>query len=236
MKKLIASIFEDNEFKIIVPEFLQNQEGFFAVSTNNNRATYFIILFKEETVLLEELTNEFDTYFRELKRLEDGYDRRMDKNVSLLLCLHHNGEAINENLNHLIFEIEEDPYHFKKLVLPYTTAEVDTLKADIAVGNELYSILNDRKEFYEFKNDPFKESKYSLVAKLFIKLPFLHFSNFNEDIERLAEEIENVLNDKRLLEVRNDILQFINEINEMELVDEERIKKTLIWAMGESYE
>jgi hypothetical protein len=236
MKQLIASIFKENEFQIIEPTFLQDREDFFAVSTNNDRVTYFIVLFKDETVVLEELKQEFDSYFRELKRLEEGYDRRIDKNVSLLLCLRRKGLPINDALNRLIFELEEDPYHFKKLVLPYTEIEVNALKTELAEGNKLYEILNDRKEFYEFKKDPYQESKYNLVSKLFIKLPFLHFSNFNEDIERLTEIIENELTAKDVLKVRNETLQLIVEINEEQLGEEEQFEKVLSWAMGVSYE
>jgi hypothetical protein len=236
MRNVVTSIFKENEFQIITPDFLQDREDFFAVSTNHDRATYFVVLFKDETIVLEDLNQEFDTYFRELKRLEEGYDRRIDKNVTLLLCLRRKGLPINENLNRLIFELEEDPYHFKKLVLPYTTVEVNALKAELALGNKLYEILNDRKEFYRFKKDPYEESKYNLVSKLFIKLPFLHFSNFNEDIERLTETIENELTDKDVLQVRNETLQLIAEINEKQLGDEERFERLMTWAVGANHE
>lgn len=70
-----------------------------------------------------------------------------------------------------IFAIEEDPHFYKKYVLYYSTAEESAL-TDFTYDN-LLSVIADKKEFLDYKENPLKATQYSFAAKTFIKLPFL---------------------------------------------------------------
>lgn len=70
-----------------------------------------------------------------------------------------------------IFAIEEDPHFYKKYVLYYSTAEESAL-TDFTY-EKLVSVIADKKEFLDYKENPLKATQYSFAAKTFIKLPFL---------------------------------------------------------------
>ncbi|MDU8459285.1 MULTISPECIES: ABC-three component system middle component 1 [Pseudomonas syringae group] len=70
-----------------------------------------------------------------------------------------------------IFAIEEDPHFYKKYVLYYSTAEESAL-TDFTY-DKLLSVIADKKEFLDYKENPLKATQYSFAAKTFIKLPFL---------------------------------------------------------------
>ena len=101
-----------------------------------------------------------------------------------LICIHRL-DVLAEFKNHEeeIFAIEEDPHFYKKYVLYYSTAE------EIALNNftynKLVSVIADKKEFLEYKENPLVATQYSFAAKTFIKLPFLELPNHQENLVSL---------------------------------------------------
>lgn len=89
-----------------------------------------------------------------------------------LICIHRL-KVLAEFKDHeeKIFAIEEDPHFYKKYVLYYSTAEESAL-TDFTY-EKLVSVISDKKEFLDYKENPLKATQYSFAAKTFIKLPFL---------------------------------------------------------------
>lgn len=89
-----------------------------------------------------------------------------------LICIHRL-KVLAEFKDHEeeIFAIEEDPHFYKKYVLYYSAAEESAL-TDFTY-DKLASVIADKKEFLDYKENPLKATQYSFAAKTFIKLPFL---------------------------------------------------------------
>ncbi|MBA6060188.1 ABC-three component system middle component 1 [Pseudomonas juntendi] len=89
-----------------------------------------------------------------------------------LICIHRL-DVLAEFKNHEeeIFAIEEDPHFYKKYILYYSTAEESAL-TDFTY-DKLVSVIADKREFLDYKENPLKATQYSFAAKTFIKLPFL---------------------------------------------------------------
>lgn len=89
-----------------------------------------------------------------------------------LICIHHlNKLAEFKDHEEQIFAIEEDPHFFKKYVLYYSDVEDSALKG--FSFEKLKAIIEDKKQFIDYKKDPLRATQYSVAAKIFIKLPFL---------------------------------------------------------------
>jgi len=89
-----------------------------------------------------------------------------------LICIHRL-KVLADFMDHEeeIFAIEEDPHFFKKYVLYYSTTEESAL-ADFSY-DKLVTVIADKKEFLDYKENPLTATQYSFAAKTFIKLPFL---------------------------------------------------------------
>lgn len=79
------------------------------------KATNFYLIVYTDEINTEFISKRVPEYFNAIKTIEKGYDERIDKNLSMLICLRNNTTSIIEHKN--IFEIEEDPYFFKNIYL-----------------------------------------------------------------------------------------------------------------------
>ncbi|MCY1365941.1 hypothetical protein D9M69_528150 [compost metagenome] len=101
-----------------------------------------------------------------------------------LICIHRL-DVLAEFKDHEeeIFAIEEDPHFYKKYVLYYSIAE------EIALNNftydKLVSVIADKKEFLDYKENPLVATQYSFAAKTFIKLPFLELPSHQGNLVSL---------------------------------------------------
>ena len=82
-----------------------------------------------------------------------------------------------------IFAIEEDPHFYKKYVLYYSVAEESALTN--FTYEKLVSVITDKKEFLEYKENPLVATQYSFAAKTFIKLPFLELPSHQGNLVSL---------------------------------------------------
>jgi hypothetical protein len=89
-----------------------------------------------------------------------------------LICIHRL-DVLAEFKDHEeeIFAIEEDPHFYKKYVLYYSIAEESALSN--FTYKKLETVIADKKEFLNYKENPLVATQYSFAAKTFIKLPFL---------------------------------------------------------------
>jgi hypothetical protein len=213
MTSIIQRIFRDHSFDILTnTPFLRGERDFFAVNLQESTISFYLVLF------LDKITNDFldeqvPNFFYGIKSLETGYDERMDKNLSLLICLKREKELTNEERSQEIFQVEEDPYFFKKYVLTYTEEQAlileelfqrDKTKNSQQIINE---VINNKDAFIELKNDPKKSSLYNLCSKLMIKIPFLILERGKDQMEDLKETIQNELRKAGLINFTTGLLQ-----------------------------
>lgn len=85
-----------------------------------------------------------------------------------------------------IFDIEEDPHFYKKYVLYYSITEESAL-TDFTY-DKLVSVIADKKEFIDYKENPLVASQYSFAAKTFIKLPFLELPTYQGNLVSLRQQ------------------------------------------------
>ncbi|OZQ60556.1 hypothetical protein CA600_27890 [Paenibacillus sp. VTT E-133280] len=205
MIRLMQKLFEENDFGI--RHFLHIPTNVFGL--DNPRGSYYLAVFLEEDESYESLTADmFNSYYDVIKGLQDGYDPQMDKNLSLLICLKRKVLEPDHKLNKIIFDIEEDPYFFKKYVLTYTELQVEkilTSLSDSGLMDYIHRILNDEAIFQSHKIRPHVESEYNLISRLFIKLPFLDLRKMDRELSNLRKDITDLLTPE-LLKLRDDIV------------------------------
>ncbi len=104
-----------------------------------------------------------------------------------LICIHRL-DVLAEFKDHEeeIFAIEEDPHFYKKYVLYYSIAEESAL-TDFTY-DKLVSVISDKKEFLNYKENPLEASQYSFAAKTFIKLPFLELPSHQGNLVSLRKQ------------------------------------------------
>ena len=116
-----------------------------------------------------------------------------------------------------IFDIEEDPHFYKKYVLYYSIAEESTL-TDFTY-NKLESLIADKKEFIDYKENPLVASQYSFAAKTFIKLPFLELPNHQGNLVSLRQQAIEAVAEAGLSDTYLTIQQVTN-VNADEIIKE----------------
>jgi hypothetical protein len=118
------------------------------------------------------------------------------KNTDLIVLLKLNNLAQYKNLEEKIFLIEENPYHFKKYVLYYTEDELNFITGKGYL--DIKETLNDHGEFINYKNSPLKPCIYNLVARVFIKIPFLIMPALKKDFVPINLQISSLVNELQL--------------------------------------
>jgi hypothetical protein len=233
MKEILQQIFTSKQFKVKNDAILDYD---CLIAANYEKANFYLVIFVNDIEELQQVKVDINKLFNQIKTLDEDYDNRMDKNLSMLVCLKRDNLHSNQELNKLIFQIEEDPYFFKKYVLTYTESQLVKVKSEVFVENSdinnyLYGILNDDEKFQTFKANPFEESEYSLVSKSFIKLPFLSLESFSRTLDVLPTKINQKLAELDLQNLRDDVLKINDEISQ--LSDEKEIQQKIFSFLGD---
>lgn len=132
------------------------------------------------------------------------------KNTSMIVFIKVKDTAQMNEMQSEILELEEDIYFFKKYVLLYLEEEIEELKTKVEsknISEFMKATINDEELFEEFKVEE-KLSFYSLILKLYIKMPHLIYSNTFEpkDIQDLHEKIIDDLGEKGVINLHNELL------------------------------
>ena len=107
-----------------------------------------------------------------------------------------------------IFAIEEDPHFYKKYVLYYSITEESAL-TDFTY-DKLVSVIADKKEFIDYKENPLVASQYSFAAKTFIKLPFLELPSHQRNLVSLNQQATEAVAEAGLSDTYSTIQQVTN--------------------------
>jgi len=207
-------------------ERINQVENIFASSDDEKteKFEYYLVLFPDNITSLKLLVDNFSQFFSIVKS-QDKFKREIHKNLSLLICIKTDSLVLTDEARNLIFNIEESPFYFKRYVITYTDLQVDLLSSAI-VMNRLadqdllgffQNSLNEIDAFRTFKSNPAQETAYSLLIKLFIKLPFMNYRVIsNQELTHINEEIERELNNKGLKELLETVLTIptLDEISE----------------------
>lgn len=240
MKQILKKAFEEHGFHQIDAPFLKdNPDDFFAANTDENRTSFYLVLFREKNIESNFLETKISDYYEGIKRLDEQYDIQMDKNLSMLICLKASDTLGNADKDKDILHIEEDPIYFKKYVLTYTDKEVNKLKSSFnkesvtkgtfKVSSLLNLIINDDDEFNKFKKSPSTPSLFNLASKLMIKLPFIVLDRRMAMLENLSHLIETNLVEQGLFEITNQFLDAVDTSKD----ESEIISQILSYTAGE---
>lgn len=200
---------KDNSLKNI--SVFKNKDGDYFI--------FFPIDFSEIDYLSDEYQIYLNTYIEEVivtKYKDFILSDSFNKNRSLILITQ--GETSREN-RQIIAEIEEDPYFFKKQILLLNENEIEvipTLLESESIIDKCNEIISDSSQFIEFKQEICsdkidKSALYSLVAKLYEKLPFLTLNIRNKRSENLTELINKNIDDENLIALRNELIKLETE-------------------------
>jgi len=195
MKSLVKKILTEKDF-IIEENILEDEHSFLASRTENNKFDFLTVMpIRKDEINREALREKIERYL--LKIIETKQTLvGLEKNLSLLVLLEVDSLDISKEISSLIYDIEEDPYDFKKYVLVYTNEQVSLLESYKGTSEGdiipyINNILNNSHFFAKFKSNEESEDVliYDLVSKLFIKIPFLSIDNNQQIITNLLDEI-----------------------------------------------
>ncbi|MGO2262024.1 ABC-three component system middle component 1 [Halomonas sp.] len=126
-----------------------------------------------------------------------------------LICIHRL-DVLAEFKDHEeeIFAIEEDPHFYKKYVLYYSIAEESALTN--FTYEKLVSVIADKKEFLDYKENPLVATQYSFAAKTFIKLPFLELPSHQGNLVSLRLQAAEAVAEAGL----NDMYSTIQQVTD----------------------
>lgn len=219
MNKIIRQIFYDNGFSNMELETpLEGNLVDFWVNNSKYAVNYYLVLYVDN-IKEDFLSNEVPTYFNSIKKLENGYDEKMDKNLSMIVCVNTTNSK-TKNITDKIFEIEEDPYFFKKYVITYNMDSYKQLEKLLGGKEEssnsiLNRTINDTNKFLAFKKNEENDTTvlYEICTKLMIKIPFLRLEKRLEKMEDLSAVINEELQQKELFTFKDTLLN-LDENNE----------------------
>ena len=185
---ILKNIFINNEFTETTITYLEYKCFLYR---RNNEDNFFIVLDKE-SISNDELNSLISQGFLELyNKLEklEVTDKTFEKNATLVLCLKIENDLINK--------IEEDSYLFKKNIIVYSekmeTALLKLVKDDYFLSN-INNLLNSDIMFEESKNN--QNDGYTLLSRLFIKIPFLTYKRGVRELGNLSEIIQKKSEDE----------------------------------------
>lgn len=220
MIQTIKKIFIETGFQIDnhITDSNGHYKTFFAKRVGNDKFDFYLTLGIEEVKLeLEQLEQTISGILEQIL-LTQKYPG-VDKNLSLLLIVERKIPQYTDEFNRKVYDFEEDPFHFKKYILPFTVEQSNLLKeklnTDVNIVEQLDAIITNKKLFSSFKEDgEIGESDdvnlYDITSKIYIKLPFLKLKVNKEELPNISKEIESEISD-RDKDVVNKILGMQNE-------------------------
>ncbi|MGL5124977.1 MAG: ABC-three component system middle component 1 [Fusobacteriaceae bacterium] len=202
MENILREIF--NSYNFLQIEELNKNEWFIE---NVNKNSFYAVIFLSESDenTLENIINQKQENLYENLSSKENFNAIV-KNTNLLILLKSDKE-----MNEQIMAIEEDEYFFKKYILKYSSNELTSLSEHRKIILEkIENIKYDYAGFKKFKQKQefYDNNWFSLLMKLYIKIPELNLSNYRNEIEpiNLIGDINNELEKNNLLDFKNLLL------------------------------
>jgi hypothetical protein len=206
LKKIFISIgFESTDF-----EYKDWMGTILKPNSDYNNKSFYIVLDSQiasESTLID-LYNNGGQELIELIRDLPCYEPYLDKNSSLIIC--YSGDV--GKASKLIWQLEEDPYIFKKNILRYNDLSVNNLVAYLDEDFSLEGLnrkIMDAESFDLIKRQKASQNGYDLLCNIFIKIPVIRFLQVaTNSLHSLSQDIDTALSKQNVLELRNEILGF----------------------------
>lgn len=197
--------------------FLENNFKKYEISHNlllyeaKNQDYFFVSSFEEKEIndfFNSEKTNNIIRKQNELYEIKES----IKKNSTLVILVKINDleDFLIGNRNE-IYKIEEDAYHFRKLIIAYTDKSIKEIKESEIINEKIYSILKNSDRMKEFEKDLYKDEEYYLIIQLFVKLSFLKLEMKEEGFTPIRTKINTDLETKGLYEDYVGIKTWISE-------------------------
>lgn len=202
MDNILKEIFDSYAY-LQIKELNKNE--WFIENTNKNSFYTVIFLSELNENNLENIINQKQESLYESLSLKENFNAIV-KNTNLLILL-----QTDKEINKEIMAIEEDEYFFKKYILKYSSEELESLNEyKGTLINKIENIKNDYTGFKKFKQKQkfYDNNWFSLLMKLYIKIPELNLSNYRNEVEPidLIGDINKELEKNNLLDLKNLLL------------------------------
>lgn len=207
--ELIDEALHSHQF---IKEFESETTSFYKKEAGN--AIRFVILHRLNVLCTPK---ELHAFINQLVPKSFMSDPSFKKNTDLI-CIHHFKHLSEfKEYEEKIFALEEDPHYYKKYVLYYSDVE------ELALKGQSYEILKvtitDKELFNAYKDKPLAATRYSVAAKIFIKLPFLELPFNKRELVPLRLQAEGAVSEIGLIEIYETI-QKLSDSNIEELIKE----------------
>ncbi|MCD9568614.1 ABC-three component system middle component 1 [Pseudomonas protegens] len=176
---LIDKIFLNNGYEVV--NFEHNYDelmtSLFKPQAAEKKAEYYLVVECKEATSqhAEKLLTEWADGLHLKVRENPIADRAFSKNCTMIICWPELAITSKQ-----VFQLEEDRYNFKKNVISYSSKEL----ADLEEKNSDFTLVQlnelvgqgDGTYFQRFKEKSAElENYYSLLLKIFIKIPFVTY-------------------------------------------------------------
>jgi hypothetical protein len=199
---LIDKVFLNNGYEAVHFEHSYDDliTKLFKPQTSKNKAEYYLVVeFQNATNQhADDLLSEWSDILHLKVRENPLVDRVFSKNCTMIICW-----PSNVITNKQVFKLEEDRYNFKKNVISYSSAELTDLQgknSDLTVVqlNQLIGEGNGR--FFQRFKDKSDElnNYYSLLLKIFIKVPFVTYLHDPKRLSNLDSSLVEDLSQSEL--------------------------------------
>lgn len=224
MIKIVEEIFMKSNFiveKLTGDENLIIDDILLASRFNDSYFDFYVIWYVEREILNLQLVKEYSEGIMD-KVTEKFTLPGIDKNISLLILTEKEDMANDrdEEFYKQLFDIEEDPYFFKKYVLYYSQQQKELINEAITSGDILDildTLIVDKSLFKNFKDNIDLRAKllYDILAKIYIKIPFMKLNIDKGSVTNLRENIENEISTEDWYSVKK-ILELDEKAIDME--------------------
>lgn len=218
--KFEYSAFLVEKFECGKDDFLEN-----ILFISNDQKDYFVLVEQTAEQLAQnsitDLQRKIQVYTRKNFSKNDFISDHYERNSTLVIFVKSDETTITDTVLNTVMEIEEDPYLFKKQVIYLNKQESKALEKDLLETNSIEDkcreIIEDIESFLKFRKELKEEQTtdsaiYSLVTKLYEKLPFLTLNVAEKEYQNLDELINQKLinseqnEEKNLLALKNRLL------------------------------
>lgn len=183
--------------------------------------TFYLFFFLQKEEQLKELKKKTVDIYQHIKSMDrQYYDINMDKNTVCIFCLAlenekyydiENGSGIDDIVK-LQCAIEEDLVYFKKNVLLYSEEMGNYARQNVGKFDEMCKQQLKDEVFQQYKTANKSNYKFEFLINLFVKIPFLNFSKYQNGSEKEFKTAMDCINDKCMKE--NIDVEKMNELME----------------------
>lgn len=217
MKEIIENILNNSSFQKI------GEFSFGDLYENKEEAINYYWLVIQTTELTEDLVNTLqDEYFGECKKIVDSPS--FNKNTSMLILYEADDSDLKKGLVQIV---EENPYQFKKYVIPYSIDVSNELREKLngEFSVNLKNMISDNSIFQEYKTNYDQYNWRHLMYTIAHKLPFLELQiEENQNIHNMDVMSEELIEQDNLTNYYEKLRSFFDtdefkNIHELEFED-----------------